>query len=222
MGGFGSGRTPKNRLSNSYHQLTVRRLERLGGLVSGKTTTWNWLAQSQIVTFARITAEGSGLRVLYSWWSMSDGWTRSNWFIRLEWSDCHYGGQRPWLICPTPRCGRRMFVIYGDRDIACRTCRRFSYPSQRVAPENRALYRVQSIRQKLGGPPDLSLPFPERPVGMPSFTYTKLGLRALRAEKEANNQLIASFKHLPRPAERTAAPDAPKGTTSGNILRDES
>ena len=197
MGGLGSGRTPQNRLSTSYQQLTVRALERAGGLALGSITTWNWLVQGQIVTFARICAEEEGLRVLYSWWCASDGWVRSNWFLRIERSDCHYGGQRPWLVCPTPGCGRRMFVIYGDRHIACRICRRFSYPSQRVAPQDRALYRAQSIRMKLGGAPDISLPFPERPVGMSSFSYVKLALRAMRAEDKANQQVLDAFAHIP-------------------------
>ena len=206
MGGVGSGRTPENPLSTSFRQLTVRSVDDAGGLRPGAVTTWHWTEKGQIVTFARICAEESGLRVRYSWWSASLDWIRSDWFIRVERSDCHYGGSRPWLMCPMTGCHRRMYVFYGDKQIGCRRCRHFSYPSQRVTPKDRALYRAQSIRQKLGGSPDISLPFPPRPSGMPSFAYTKLGLRAHRAEMEDNAQLLRFYEEVQQRSRRNVLP----------------
>lgn len=197
MGGLGSGRPPQNRLSNSYKQVTVRKLQQTGALEPGQVTSWQWTERGQVVTFAGITAENTGLQVLYSWWSVSEDWVCSNWFLRLDKTNCNYGGSRPWLLCPTPGCQRRMYILYGDRDIACRTCRHLSYPSQRVAPPDRFIYRSQKLRLRLGGTADTTLPFPPKPAGMPSFTYTKLGLRAHRAEVEAGKQLIDTYKHIP-------------------------
>ena len=111
MGGSGSGRTPQNRLSTSYRQLTVRQLDLAGGLKPGRVTTWNWKEQGQIVTFVRMCAEHARLRILYAWWSASDDWVRSELFIRIERSECQYGGSRPWLICPSAKCGRKMYVF---------------------------------------------------------------------------------------------------------------
>jgi hypothetical protein len=205
VGGFGSGRTAQNRLTTSYKQLTTRVLERAGGLAPGKITTWEWREQGQIVTFARVSAEDTCLRVLYAWWSASDDWVRSNVVLRIEWTTCQYGGRRPWIICPKSGCGRRMSILYDDREIACRFCRRLSYPSQRVHPDDRSLYRAQGIRNRLGGSGDISLPFPLKPRGMPSFAYVKMGLRAHRAESEANQQVIDMFGLPSRPARQVPA-----------------
>ena len=27
--------------------------------------------------------------------------------LLVEWTDCHYGGSRPWFVCPRKGCGRR-------------------------------------------------------------------------------------------------------------------
>ena len=49
--------------------------------------------------------------------------------------------------------------------------------------------RAQTIRARLGGSMDLSLPFPLRPKGMHEWTYTKLALSGLAAEIRANSAI---------------------------------
>ena len=51
--------------------------------------------------------------------------------IGLTDTNPHFGGIRWWLVCP--RCGRRAGKLYatvGDRNFACRVCRRLVYKSQ--------------------------------------------------------------------------------------------
>ena len=49
--------------------------------------------------------------------------------MRLSRSSCHYGGERPWFLCP--HCGRRVAILYGGAVFACRTCYGLAYEVQR-------------------------------------------------------------------------------------------
>ncbi len=50
----------------------------------------------------------------------------------INWTDCNYGGRRPWFACPI--CGNRCRILYGGGgrhdEFACRTCQNLSYISQ--------------------------------------------------------------------------------------------
>jgi hypothetical protein len=48
--------------------------------------------------------------------------------VFFDWSDCNFGGQRPWFLCGD--CGRRVAVIYAKgKDFACRHCKSLTYRS---------------------------------------------------------------------------------------------
>ena len=50
--------------------------------------------------------------------------------VELEWSECTYGGRRPWFLCPD--CRERVALLYlGDGHFRCRHCLRLVYESQR-------------------------------------------------------------------------------------------
>src|SRR5215510_11030314 len=50
--------------------------------------------------------------------------------IAVVWSWCHFGGGRPWFLCP--HCHRRVGKLYGGgSSSACRLCYRLRYASQR-------------------------------------------------------------------------------------------
>lgn len=51
--------------------------------------------------------------------------------LNLSWMPCHYGGSRPWFVCPGERCGRRAAILYGPTNpLLCRLCRGLAYASQ--------------------------------------------------------------------------------------------
>lgn len=107
--------------------------------------------------------------------------------FRLAWTACHYGGRRPWLLCP--RCGRRCANLYQMHEPrpgegGCRLCWRLGYSSRRLVPMERWARQAQRLRERLGGEPDLSLPYPPRPAGMHRKTYTRL-LRRIRSLERA-------------------------------------
>jgi|SRR5208282_3506560 len=115
--------------------------------------------------------------------------------VRLDWTPCHYGGRRAWLLCPVSNCGRRVAILYAhsvDNTIACRHCRNLAYESQRKPARYRGLHRAQKIRIKLGGSGSLADPFPPKPSGMHRRTYF---LNLLKLE-EHEGRFVADFGRL--------------------------
>ncbi len=82
-----------------------------------------------------------------------------------------------------------MAILYGSGTLACRHCSNFTYQTQRISPLCRSMTRAQLIRMRMGGSPDLDQPFPHRPKGMHEWTYTKLALKACRAEAQSNRDI---------------------------------
>jgi hypothetical protein len=115
--------------------------------------------------------------------------------VSVVWTRCPFGGSRPWFVCPTPDCGRRVAKLYGGEEFACRHCHGLVYASQRQGPTGRGIRRAQKIRMRLGGTSDLTKPFPQKPRGMHWRTYNRLRERATTAERRSYELLI---RHLMR------------------------
>jgi hypothetical protein len=95
--------------------------------------------------------------------------------VPLSWTECNFGGERPWFVCHGAGCGRRAAVLYGPgRYFLCRHCYDLRYESQREEKMRRALRRAQKIREGLGGSANMMEPFPEKPKGMHWKTYERL------------------------------------------------
>jgi hypothetical protein len=98
--------------------------------------------------------------------------------VPITWTACHFGGRRPWFVCPGlsdgQYCGRRVALLYCVGELfACRHCYGLTYASQREAVHLRGLGRAQKIRLRLGGSPE-SEDFPDKPKGMHWRTYERL------------------------------------------------
>ena len=116
--------------------------------------------------------------------------------VSISWTPCHFGGARPWFVCPgvvnCVPCGRRVGKLYGPgRYFLCRHCYRLAYQSQREQPHERALRRANHIRMHLGGDPSMLSLFPEKPKGMHWRTYERLQQRVRSAEMVAGEHLWA-------------------------------
>jgi hypothetical protein len=115
-------------------------------------------------------------------------------------TDCHFGGQRAWFVCPGfpvgRPCGRRAALLYfGRGQFACRLCLNLAYEGQQRAPEIRYLNQAQKIRMKLGGSANMLQPFPDKPSGMHWDTYFRL---RERSEAAANNSYVLTMQWLDR------------------------
>ncbi|WP_245537399.1 hypothetical protein [Thiocystis violascens] len=96
--------------------------------------------------------------------------------VPLDWTNCTYGGSRPWFLCPATGCGRRVAKLYlgGSGVFACRHCYRLAYDCQRETDDDRATRRAETIRQRLDWEAGiLNLPG-RRPKGMHRRTFERL------------------------------------------------
>ena len=105
--------------------------------------------------------------------------------LRLDWTACRFGGQRPWLSCPG--CRRRCAKLYLTKEHPrCRLCLRLGFPSQNESDVDRAMTRAQRLFQRLGGTGNISngVPIPPRPKGMRRRTYERLRREAREARAD--------------------------------------
>lgn len=103
--------------------------------------------------------------------------------VTLSWSDCHFGGQRPWFLCPGREnnpCWRRVGKLYViGNSLLCRHCGELVYESQYHDTYGYASAKIdnaRSIVRRLGGSGDLFAPFPPCPKGMHFKTYHRFTL----------------------------------------------
>jgi hypothetical protein len=108
-----------------------------------------------------------------------EGWTDVEQRFRVVWTQCRFGGDRPWFVCSVyangTYCGRQIAKLYqADRLFACRHCSRLAYASQQESTHERGLLKAQRIRMRLGGTANMLDDFPEKPKGMHWRTYERL------------------------------------------------
>ena len=102
--------------------------------------------------------------------------------IPVQWTQCHFGGARPWFLCP--HCQRRVGKLFQAASFcACRSCCNLRYASQRRGTKSRRYLQALKLRLRLGGVASLTEPFPVRPCGMHRRTYDRLRSRAEQLEQ---------------------------------------
>lgn len=188
MGGVGSGRRwnlGARRTVESCPDLDVRRLVRDDSLESGNAyaRSWRWRHGRQAEIGYRVHGDedGRAAALTLAYTVTMDGEAEVvTQPIALTWTPCHYGGQRPWFLCPG--CGRSCAILYGRRRFACRTCQALAYSSQNESATDRQMRKAQAIRERLGGSANLGLPFPPKPPRMHWRTYWRLRAEAIDAE----------------------------------------
>ena len=110
--------------------------------------------------------------------------------IQLLRTPCNYGGTRPWFECPG--CGHRCAILYfDDGSVLCRSCLGLAYKSQLQASTERPRLIAQRIRRSLGGSPNLTLPYPDKPSRMHWRTYDRIREKGERFEARAMEALAA-------------------------------
>ena len=97
--------------------------------------------------------------------------------IRLSWTQCRFGGERPWLHCP--HCDRRAVNLYpGFTKYACRLCVGAPlYASQTKSAAGRRHFNLCKLRLRLGANAAPGSPIPDRPPRMHRTTYNRLRAR---------------------------------------------
>ena len=160
------------RLEEDVPALDVVLFARAGLLLPGDRT-WKWEGTGGGVQL-RVIALGDVVEIRAGWGTLGE--------LTLGWSECNYGGRRPWWLCP--RCESRRRKLYLLRGaLRCRLCADVGYGCKLEREPVRGLRRARKAREKLGGRPALVDPFPRRPARMRWSTYAALREQALSAER---------------------------------------
>jgi len=211
MGGYGSGQRWRSKpQTDTALPLDVRWLARRGlfrpGITARMLMRWtrNGQADGSITAFydARRPDE---LVLDYHTRALGDTvWTAVHDVIPLEWSPCHYGGERVWCRCP--ECGSQRAVLYSlHGGFRCVSCNHLAYSSTRDDRLARLNRRAARITERLGAESEwvlngLILPF--KPKGMHWRTYDRLGHEWRSIQAEAHGMYETELSRLMASTER--------------------
>lgn len=178
MGGLGSGRRFQSSkdTTSDYRNLDVRRLQREGRLTAGQFFRWQWLRRGETIASIEIKTLADHVILSYRHRRPGEDWQWLEYPVRLSWTPCTLGGERPWFLCPARGCGRRVAVLFdAGMYFACRHCHQLAYESQRENTSDRFARRADKIRVRLGWRPGiLNSPVSIKPKGMHARTYLRL------------------------------------------------
>lgn len=173
---MGSGRHRQEGKSTTkdYRDLDVRLLQRKGLLVPGRTSTLRWSINGSTLEAIQIRAEDDRVIISQDRRREDGEGSTVEYSVFLDWSECHLGGQRAWFRCPSKGCGRRVALLYSGTIYACRHCYQLAYASQSLNGYNRALSKVERLRDKLDWEPGIMNIDRSKPKGMHRRTYARL------------------------------------------------
>ena len=169
---------------NSCPSIDVREWQRKGLLRTGQEFSWSWRRGGDAAGSITVRVENAAVVLGYrSCRSGSNEWKSIQQRVPIRLTACHFGGVRPWFVCPAycngRYCGRRAAILYCAGELfACRQCYGLSYASQQQTALDRGLEQARKIRMRLGGGVDLLEPFPGRPKRMHRRTFLRLRARA--------------------------------------------
>lgn len=201
MGGYGSGRPGYKQKAEDCRSLDVNRLHREGCLRPGARGNWVWSRDGAEVARIGYQAREGWFVLDYRVRQHGGDWEPISEAIRLTHTDCHFGNQRPYFLCPGivsgRHCGRRVGKLFsGGRYFLCRHCYNIAYSSQSEARHDRLRHRANKMRMALGGEPGTAQWIAPKPKGMWQRTYQRKRLEIERCEDQADREFLARFRHL--------------------------
>jgi hypothetical protein len=123
-------------------------------------------------------------------------------FVPITWTPCHFGGSRPWFICPA--CGWPRVRLYRESRgrYFCRECLRLVYRSQREDRSGRQLLRAFRVAERIDPEDTYGAGFgrvPPKPKGMHWRTYYRLAdeLQRAAAGSLSASRLIGKLGLIP-------------------------
>jgi hypothetical protein len=172
MGGFGSGRWPRNErklLVNECHSIDIRMWKKQGWLEPSTTITYGHGLHVQVykgeIELQFASADGV---------TVADGRQHSyTEYVNIHRQECHFGGKRPAFVCPS--CRRRSFILYQSHGYyRCRSCCNLAHASQSECSHYRMINRAYKLLRLIHKDACLMLPIPEKPKGMHGITYRRI------------------------------------------------
>ena len=174
MGGYGSGRTGWKPKAETAKRVDIRYLYKRGMLIPGSQSTLSWNLGGEPAGNIRMKAEEGEIILIYrirlygeeEWHSIEEP-------VSLTWTDCNFGGQRPWFRCP--KCNKGVAVLYGlGRYFLCRHCYGVTYYSRCEGWYDRLLRKDRKICRQLNSDGNDDTPDGFKPKGMHCKTYDRL------------------------------------------------
>lgn len=212
MGGYGSGRPSYRQKADECRSIEINRLNREGCLREGWKGHWTWTRDG--VEVAKIDAHATErlLTLKYRVRRHGDDWETISQPTRITYVDCHYGGQRPYFICPAVvggrPCARRVGKLFlGQKYFLCRHCYNLAYESQSEPRHDRMLRRANKLRTALGGEPGMAHWIAPKPKGMWQRKYQRKRFEIEWCENQANQLFLCKFSHLLNEDERLRVAD---------------
>ena len=177
MGGFGSGQYKHGKAKSCTAELPsfdVRYWKRRGYLVPDQHLRFQWTLRERANFLISVHVESDRITLHYlhrdhdqEWWNRADK-------VYLDWTNCHLGGTRPWFICPSPRCEKRVTHLYFRKIFACRHCHNLTYYSQKETELDRVARQLDRTREKLKWKPGFLNRNGYKPIGMHLSTFQTL------------------------------------------------
>ncbi len=174
MGGSGSGQrsgSARKPSTDDALALDVRVLARRGLFGEGRHSfTWPSIWGDATISYLK---DGSTLTLQYRTRNVSwEDWRDVHQSVSLAYTSCHYGGQRPWFLCPC--CGDRVAVLWLlHGHFRCRSCHGLVYASTREDRARRLLRKANRLRAGLGGERGLGR-VPVRPSWLSYRAYWRI------------------------------------------------
>lgn len=185
---YGAGRPGYRLVAEHSKRIDVRRWRKLGHLKAGMSFVWQWTCDGEATGSISVISFGSSLRLNYLLGTVEE-WRDASQTVQLATTPCHYGGSRPWFICPA--CHLRAGVLYlRSGRFACRKCQRVSYRSQ----SGSAIDRVCNKYHRLADAVEAGKPKWQRWA-----TFEKLEDRFEIASERFENVLMGQLRTLGYP-----------------------
>lgn len=178
--------------------LDVNQLNKLGCLQPGYRGVVQWMRDGESAGSIGLRAAASqvafGYRRLQGG-AFSEGVEQH---VSVRWSPCHFGGMRPYFLCPGGIggrwCSRRVTKLYlGPRGFLCRHCYDLAYESQCEAWDLRLARQARKHRAALGGSLEAGSAVPPKPKGMHRRTYER-HLEEIEKAEDAADQALADWR----------------------------
>lgn len=172
MGGFGSGRKyhpyARQTIDDSC-AIDIHFLKRKGTLIPGNNGSISWSSRHSSAAISFRVTDRDAITLIYA-----SGGQDFHYDVPILYSECNYGGQRPWLQCI--RCsGRVGKLILKHGLFMCRQCGNMAYQSQNDGSTARRFSsKAGRLRSRLGSNTRMVDPIPGKPKGMHWRTYYRL------------------------------------------------
>lgn len=193
MGGSGSGRRGQGGAltTEDMSSVDIRWLHRKCNIKILGTRTVTWSRCGRTTGSISITMTADGVIFSYTVTPNSGEPVRIERLVTVEWTETQFGGHRPWFSCP--RCGRRTAIVFAGRSVACRKCLGIRHQSQNECASDRAIRRIDFLRDKLKWEPGFLNGTQWRPKGMHRKTYQRLLWEYTETSRYVNLSIALRF-----------------------------